>query len=158
MYVYIYIYIHVSEWVSECTRVAECWCVLVRAGPASSTSRWRGGTGACSGRTSRWACRAFQVFLFCLVYLRMWGRCWRSILSNQKTIWYRNCGFAGLRFCDVCRKAVEDSQDAADVEDWMSSFVSNTWGFLSHMRVVLLRFQSDLILRLLSIINVWRAN
>ena len=69
------------------------------ARPVSSTSRWRGGTGACSGRTNRWACRAFQVFLLCLVYLLL--ECGDTVgaqsFSNQNTLWYRNCV---LRVCD----------------------------------------------------------
>ena len=97
------------------------------ARPVSSTSRWRGGTDACSGRTSRWACRAFQVFLLCLVYL----------LLNVGTLLPLNLfltkipygiGTVGLRVCDfaMCVEKRSNLTDAADVEDWMAGFVSNT--------------------------------
>ena len=85
---------------------------------------------------------------------RIWGRCWCSILLTRTPY---GIGTVGLRVCDfaMCvEKRSKTLKDAADVEDWMADFVSNTRGFLSHMRVVLLRFQSDLILRLLLIINV----
>jgi hypothetical protein len=68
------------------------------AGPTSNTSRWCGGTGACSGRTSRWACRAFQVFLLCLVYLLLEGGDALDAQSFLTKTPY-GIGTVGLRYC-----------------------------------------------------------
>jgi hypothetical protein len=67
------------------------------AGPASSTShagvvapaRARG--GRVGGRAGRSRCSVMSG----VSTSRMWGRCWRSFLSNQNTLWHRDCGFVG---------------------------------------------------------------
>ena len=68
------------------------------------------------------------MFLFCLVYLLL--ECGDAVgdqsFLTKKTLYDRNCGFAVFG-CAMCvEKRSKTLIDAADVEDWMTGFVSNT--------------------------------
>ncbi len=75
-------------------------------------------------------CGAFQVFLFCLMYLLL--ECGDAVGAQSfltKTPYGIGVGTVGLRVCDfaICvEKRSTTLKDAADVQDWMAGFVSNT--------------------------------